>query len=209
MKIIIITGVYGLLIVFCVIGFKPLAKDALTYTMISQHPEQTMAKYKGIWNDRTIKKIPNPKKSYREDYIVGRITIPKMEYYEMPVYYGSDKNNNNWQITTAGYLGNWDMFGEKGVAVVGAHNYQLFKNLEVLQPGDLFLIETEDDIFLYEVTGSTIFDHEKDRWTDVAYHAAENYSVNLMTCYPIDQGEEETQDRYIVYSKMIRGTQYE
>lgn len=204
-----IISVYVILIVFCIIGFKPLAKDAITYTMIAQHPQRTMLKYKDVWDDRTIVEKPNPGDVYHDDEVVGHITIPKMGYYEMPVYYGSDKINNNWQITTAGYLGNWDMFGDKGVAVVGTHNYQLFRNLGVLQPGDLFLIETEHDLFIYEVTGHRIFDHTKDNWTDAAYRDAQDYSVNLMTCYPIDQGIEATQDRYIVYSKMVRGAHYE
>lgn len=208
MKKIVIISIYVLLIVFCLTGFKPFAEDALTFTMISQHPEKTMLKYKNIWNDRTIERLPNPGNTYRDDQLVGHITIPKMGYYEMPIYYGSDDVNNNWQITTAGYLGNWDMFGDKGVAVVGAHNYQLFKNLEALQPGDLFLIETSKDIFVYEVTGHTIFDHTKDSWVQTAYNDAQDYSVDLMTCYPIEQGGEDTQDRYIVYSKMVHGTQY-
>lgn len=208
MKKIVIISVYVLMLVFCMVGFKPFARDALTYTMISQHPEKTLEKYKNIWSDRTIKKESNPGYVYNDDQIVGRITIPKMGYYEMPIYYGSDDVNNNWQITTAGYLGNWDMFGDKGVSVVGAHNYQLFKNLEALQPGDQFLIETDHDIFIYEVTGHTVFDHKTDDWTQTAYDDAQDYSVDLMTCYPIKQGADATQDRYIVYSKMIRGTQY-
>lgn len=196
------------MIAFCVIGFKPLARDALTYTMISQNPEQTMLKYKNIWNDRTIRETSEPSRVYHSGEIVGHITIPKMGYYEMPIYYGSDRINNNWQITTAGYLGNWDMFGEQGVSAVGAHNYQLFKNLEVLQPGDLFLIETKDDIYIYQVTGHAIYDHTEDVWADVAYGDAPSYSCDLMTCYPIEQGAEATQDTYIVYSKMLRGTKY-
>lgn len=208
MKKMIAVSVYGLMIAFCLIGFKPFAKDALTYTMISQNPQKTLSKYEGVWEERRIRKAAISPKTYENGEIVGSITIPGMGYYEMPIYYGSDKINNNWQITTAGHLGNWDMFGEKGVAAVGAHNYQLFKNLNVLQPGDLFLIETADDIFVYEVLGHRIYNHITDDWTQTAYEDALEYSVNLMTCYPIDQGAEATEDTYIVYSKMVRGTQY-
>lgn len=208
MKNKIIITIYVLMAVFCVLGFKPFARDALTYTMISQNPEKTMLKYRNIWNDRTIRRIREPHHVYSSGEIVGHITIPKMGYYQMPIYYGSDTINNNWQITTAGYLGNWDMFGEKGVAAVGAHNYQLFKNLELMEPGDLFLIETPDDIFIYQVTGHAIYDHTKDVWSQVAYDNAPACSVDLMTCYPIEQGAETTQDTYIVYSKMVRGSEY-
>ena len=200
--------VYTLLLIFCLAGFKPFAKDALTYTAISQNPEKTMERYKDFWDSRTITEKPFHGRVYESGEIVGYITIPKMEYYEMPIYYGSDLINNNWQITTLGHLGNWDMFGENGRAAVGAHNYQLFSNLPVMEEGDLFLIETPDDIYIYEVTGSRVYDHTVDDWHQVAYEDALPYSVSLMTCWPIEQGAEATNDTYIVYSKMVRGTKF-
>lgn len=199
---------YLLLVLLCIVGFGPFAKESVTYTSVSQNPDATMEKYKDIWADRTIRELPARSRSYKSGEVVGHITIPKMEYYEMPIYYGSDKINNNWQITTPGYLGNWDMFGECGVASVGAHNYQLFQNLGVMETGDLFLIDTKDDIFIYEVTRTDIYDHTKDDWTKLTYTQAEKYSVSLMTCYPIEKGAEATLDTYIVYSTMVRGTKY-
>lgn len=190
------------------LGFAPMAQQPLTFTMLRQDPEATMEKYAAYWADTTITQSAEPAAAYRNGDVVGTITIPKMDYYEMPIYYGSDTVNTNWQITTAGYLGNWDMFGEPGRAVVGAHNYQLFTQLPVLEPGDRFLIETEQDIFVYEVTGHTVFDHETDDWTQVAYESAEPYSVDLMTCYPIEPGAATDGDMYIVYSRMVRGTQF-
>lgn len=196
------------MVIICILGFKPFAQDAITFTILSQEPEKTIKKYEDVWDDREIKEVPATERTFKSGEIVGRITIPAMEYYEMPVYYGSDKINNNWQITTVGYEGNWDMFGEDGVATVGAHNYQLFKTLDVMKPGDLFLIETDDDIYIYEATRIDIYDHTKDDWTKLTYDEAERYSVNLMTCYPIVQGAEATLDTYIVYSKMVSGTKY-
>lgn len=199
---------YCLMALFAVLGFATFAQGALTYTQIRQNPEETMEKYKDIWSDLVITQKPFIPRDYEPSEQVGTITIPKMEYYEMPIYYGSNRINNNWQITTLGYLGNWDMFGESGSAAVGAHNYQLFANLPRLEPGDLFLIDTQEDIFVYEVTGSAVYDHTKDNWYRIAYKDAQPYSVSLMTCYPIEQGAEATEDTYIVYSKMVRGTQY-
>lgn len=195
--------------VFAVLGFAPFAQGALTYTQLKQKPLITIEKYKNIWQDRVIKESPIMERTYQSGDKIGTITIPKMKYYEMPIYYGADRINNNWQITTLGHLGNWDMLGENGRAAVGAHNYQLFSNLPTLQPGDLFLIETDADIFVYEVIGNTIYNHSVDDWYQVAYRDALPYSVSLMTCYPIEQGAEATKDTYIVYSKMIRGTKYE
>lgn len=193
---------------FAIIGFKPLAQDAETYTRWIQNPTDTIEKYKDMWTDRTIVEKDAIPFHYNSGDMVGTITIPKMDYYEMPIYYGSNEINNNWQITTLGHLGNWDMFGEKGCAAVGAHNYQLFSTLPLLEKGDLFLIETEHDIFIYEVIGYHIYNHEVDDWYKVSYQDAEDYSVNLMTCWPIQQENEASEDTYIVYSKMVKGTKY-
>ena len=208
LKISFFIMIYLLLASFAVMGFKPFAKDALTYTELAQNPEKTIEKYANIWEDRTIIEKPYYEKNFESGDCVGTITIPRMNYYEMPIYYGADHINNNWQITTMGHLGNWDMFGENGRAAVGAHNYQLFSNLPDMQKGDLFLIETDEDIFIYEVIGSRVYDHLTDDWYQVAYLDALPYSVNLMTCWPIEQGMEATEDTYIVYSKMVHGIKY-
>ena len=210
MKIKLFIALCITLSLMAVLGFDRFAIDAFTFTQSRQNAEATMEKYKDVWEDRTINEAPNPYPSLNLESgkIVGTITIPKMDYYEMPIYYGSNKFNNNWQISTAGYLGNWNMFGEEGRAVVGAHNYQLFTRLPELQEGDLFLIETEQEIFIYEVLGNRIYDHLVDDWNEVAYQDSQPYSVTLMTCYPIIQGAEATQDMYMVYSKMVKGTVY-
>lgn len=200
--------VYCLLAVFAVSGFGTFAQGALTYTQLRQNPEETMSKYEDVWSKREIVEKPAVKRTYESGELVGTITIPKMGYYEMPIYYGSNLINNNWQITTPGYLGNWDMFGEDRCAAVGAHNYQLFSNLPLMEDGDLFIIETEDDLFIYEVIGRAIYDHTKDDWSQVSYQDSLPYSVSLMTCYPIEQGAEATEDTYIVYSQMVSGTKY-
>ncbi len=208
MKIKILACLYCTLAILAVLGFNPFAKDGITHTQLAQNPQKTSEKYKDIWADRTIEKKLKLACSYQSGDCVGTITIPKMDYYEMPIYYGADDVNNNWQITTLGHLGNWDMFGEDGRAAVGAHNYQLFANLEVLEPGDLFLIESNDEIFIYEVVGNHVYNHLVDDWYQVAYKDALPYSVSLMTCWPMTQGAESTGDTYIVYSRMVKGVQY-
>lgn len=199
---------YCALMVLAVIGFKPFALDAATYTQWIQDPDKTIAKYKDKWSDRTIVEKVQPEFSYQSGDEVGTITIPRMNYYEMPIYYGYDLVNNNWQITTMGNLGNWEFFGQNGRAAVGAHNYQLFSNLPDMEEGDLFIIETEYDTFIYEVTGHRVYDHLKDDWYQIAYQDALPYSISLMTCWPIEQGAEATEDTYIVYSKMVSGAKY-
>ena len=209
MRFKIVSLLYVILAIVACIGFNPFARDAITYTMLTQSKEETIEKYEDVWGQRIIQTVPqdNPM-VYVAGEIVGTITIPRMDYYETPIYYGSDEINNNWQITTPGYIGNWDMFGEDGVSVVGAHNYQLFSNIELLEIGDLFIIETSDDMFIYEVSGTAIYDHSKDNWRELSYDNANPFSVTLMTCYPIEQGAEATKDTYLVYSKLVHGTKY-
>lgn len=188
--------------------FPKMAQQATTFTMLSQDANATMEKYAGYWDDTTIISKPTQTGQYHDGEIVATITIPQMGFYEMPIYYGANDVNNNWQITTPGYVGGWDMFGERGRSAVGAHNYQLFTELPVMVPGEKFIVETAGEVFVYEVTGSHIYDHLKEDWGAVAYQAAELYSVTLMTCYPIEQGAAATKDMYLVYSRMVRGIQY-
>lgn len=207
MKYKLLWAFYLLFFIAVVTLFRPMAAHPMTFTQLAQNPEQTMKKYESLWDDKTIQTAATPKFHYQLGDQIATITIPKMDYYEMPVYYGSDPVNNNWQITAPGHLGNWNLFGEQGRSAVGAHNYQLFTRLPELEIGDKFIVENEIDVYVYEVVGTAIFDHTKDDWTQLAYQIGEDYSVTLMTCYPIDAIE--TQDMYLVYTKLCKGTIFE
>ncbi|MEG0217905.1 MAG: sortase, partial [Raoultibacter sp.] len=110
----------------------------------------------------------------------------------------------NWQITTPGYIGNWQLFGEKGMAALGAHNYQLFSELEKLGVGEKVIVETIDDIYVYVVQEAGVYDHTKQDWAEAVYTGRESYAIDLLTCYPADVLD--TQDRYVVYATMQKGT---
>lgn len=198
---------FVLIVILSVVLFQPLAQGAVTLTTLSQSPKETKEKYKEYWDDTTITVKPKQKNGYEWGKKVATLTIPKLEYYELPVFYGSDVFTSNWQITTPGYLDGWDMFGESGCTAVGAHNYQLFGKLPTMVVGDKFIIETDVDVYIYEVIGTHIYDHTVERWDQVAYQDSEPNSVTLMTCYPIEAVE--TEDMYLVYSKLVRGTVFE
>lgn len=186
--------------------FPIFAQNQLTFSKWKQDKHITLNKYQAYWNDKTITQKHTPSQTYILGEQVATITIPKMNIYELPVYYGSNALNNNWQITTPGHLGNWSIFGEDGVTCVGAHNYQLFKNLKLLENGDKLIIETKDDIYVYIVDNTNIYNHETDDWDQVATTHKRNHALNLMTCYPFDAIK--TKDMYIVYTTMQRGTIY-
>lgn len=190
----------------CVWLFPVVAQNPTTFAELVQDKEKTLERYKDIWNDTTIRTINTKAPEYKLGEKIGTLTIPKMEIYEMPIYYGADDINNNWQITAPGHFGNWGIFGEKPVTALGGHNYQLFYDLPKMEIGDKFIVETEFDTFIYEVTGTAIYESGKHNWTELAFNSAEPYSLNLLTCYPI--AKVVTNDMYIVYTKMIKGTKF-
>lgn len=163
-----------------------------------------MNKYKDDWNREEIHHAPKPQEAMQLGDVVGTITIPRMNIYELPIYNGSTEINNNWQITTPGHLGNYSLFGESGVSVVGAHNYQLFKDLPSLQVNDKILIETSIDRYVYVVESTDVYHHATDNWNSVATKHSKEAALNLMTCYPIDAVR--TDDMYIVYTSLLKGT---
>ncbi|MEG0072249.1 MAG: sortase [Raoultibacter sp.] len=178
--------------------------NPITFTQLAQNPEATMAKYEHVWNDATVHESPYQAKSYAVGDVVGTVTIPKLEIYEMPIYYGTTDENKNWQITTPGYGGNWQLFGEKGLAALGAHNYQLFSQLETLGVGEKIIVETTDDIYVYVVQEAGVYDHTKQSWEDAVYTGKALYAIDLLTCYPADALN--TEDRYVVYATLQKGT---
>ncbi|MEG2404673.1 MAG: sortase [Oscillospiraceae bacterium] len=198
---------YLLFAIASVLLFNDMAINPITFTQLTQNPEKTMQKYKNVWDDTTIVTKSKTDAEFVLGEKVGTITIPKMKYYERPIYYGSNNLNNNWQISTPGYLGNWGMFGDKRSAALGAHNYQLFSQLPTMEKGDLFIIETDIDTYVFEVTGMCVYNHTKDDWNKTAFADSAPYSTTLMTCYPVDAVV--TKDMYLVYSKMKKGTKFE
>lgn len=191
------------IMLLCTCLFPIYAEDPITFSQLKMDKEKTMSKYKDDWNDTTVKYALTTE-TYTSGSQVATITIPRMDIYEFPVYYGSNPVNNDWHITTPGPLGNWSMFGESGVSCVGAHNYQLFKNLPSLEKGDKILIETSNDRYVYVVESTAVYNHNIDNWNKTATHHTNDYALNLMTCYPMDAVK--TDDMYIVYTNLQKGT---
>ncbi len=178
--------------------------NPMTFTGAQQDPEATIEKYKDVWDDTTIKKITRDAPIYIDGEEIGTITIPGMNIYELPIIYGSSEANKNWQVTALSKETNWSMIGETGITAIGAHNYQLFTLMPTLQPGEKFIIETDIDTYVYEIVDKDIYIEGEDVWKDVVWKDRNNYSVNLITCYPVD--EVATPDRMILFTKMTKGT---
>lgn len=188
----------------CIVLSFTIAQNPLTFSQMNQDKESTLIKYKNTWNNSDIKYKQINETAYYDGDIVATITIPKMEIYELPVYYGANPVNNNWRITTPGHDGNYAMFGEPGVSCIGAHNYQLFKQLPSLVIGDKIIVETDLDTYVYVVDGTDIYDNTKDIWNKKATLHKKDYGLTLMTCYPMDAIQ--TNDMYLVYTSLQKGT---
>lgn len=184
--------------------FPKLGKESITFFEVRQNKAKTLSKYKEVWDNKVIKEVVGEQKKYEYGDIVGSITIPKINLYEVPIYYGENDITNNWNLITPGYEAGWGMAGEEGIMSIGAHNYQLLFQLPNLEIGDEFIFENSIDTYVYEITGTTVYYEEKEDWYDTVYKDQEEYSINLMTCYPIEKAK--TEDRYIVFSKMIKGS---
>lgn len=195
-----------LFMIFCIWAFPYIAKNPSTFARSVQNKEKTMEKYKNLWNNTRIVEVDDKAPKYKIGDVIGTITIPKINIYEMPIYYGQDSVNKNLQITTSENKGDWGIFGEKSITAVYGYNYQMFGNIEALEKGDKFIVELSYNTFIYEVTKSDIYNANKDNFIDIAFNGKKPYSVNLITHYPADNIT--TDDMYIVYAKMLKGTKF-
>ncbi len=202
-----IIKITALVIIFATIYFYSydltLVKNA-TFTKQYQDSQVITNKYDDVWDDTTIKEVVTDPISYEDGDIIGTITIPGMDIYELPIVYGTSEENKNWQVTALSQDTNWSMVGETGITAIGAHNYQLFTLLPTLRIGEKFIIETPVDTYVYEIIDRDIYNEGVDDWEDLVWKGRENNSVNLITCYPVD--EVATPDRMIVFTKMQKGT---
>ncbi len=108
------------------------------------------------------------------------INIPKLGV-EQTIVQGSD-----WEALKQGVgqvLNGYDPADEVGNVALTAHNDiygELFKNLDQLEPGDQFQIQTRGQVYLYEITGTEIVAP-----TDVhVLQSQGRATATLISCYP-------------------------
>lgn len=190
---------------------KGYAKKCIITAIVIIISFRTITEIKKVNNDekfkreetRTIEKVNLVEHSYEKGEHIGLISIPRLELFNEEILYALDGEDLKNKISTAGYLGGWSMFGDKGPSTIGAHNYQLFKDLPSMQVGDIIHVKNDVGIYTYEVIDTMIFDNSEDSWKEDVYERSRDYSVTLMTCYPIK--EKNTEDMFIVFTKLIGG----
>jgi sortase A len=109
-----------------------------------------------------------------------RLIVPKLNL-DQTIVQGTD-----WEALKqgVGQLQNGANPGDdSGNVVLNAHNDiygELFRHLDQLEPGDRFQVQTQSDIFTYEITGSEVVEPN-------AVHVmnpTDDPTVTLISCYP-------------------------
>jgi sortase A len=123
------------------------------------------------------------------------VNIPKLGI-EQTIVQGSD-----WEALKQGVgqvLNGYDPANETGNVALTAHNDiygELFRDIDQLAPGDQFQIQTRDQVYLYEVTGSEVVEP-----TDVhVLQSQGKATATLISCYPYRVNSH----RMIVYADRI------
>jgi sortase A len=126
------------------------------------------------------------------------ISIPRLGI-DQSIVQGTDEEalrNGVGQVLNGAYPA-----AETGNVVFAAHNdiyAQLFKDLDQMQIGDEFTVQTRSKTFVYRVTGFDVVDP-----TDV--YVMENQgraTATLISCYPFRVNNK----RYVVFAERIDGT---
>jgi len=124
-----------------------------------------------------------------------RVVIPKLNI-DQAIVQGSD-----WEALKQGVgqvLNGYDPADDAGNVALTAHNDiygELFKDIDQLDPGDQFQVQTREEVFLYEVTGSDVV-----RPTDVhVLNSVGKPTAVLISCYPYRVNTQ----RMVVYADRI------
>lgn len=134
--------------------------------------------------------------------VIGIIRIPAMEV-ELPLYLGADSENMK---KGAAILGETSMplGGENTNVVVAAHRgYQgtpMFRQIEVLEPGDRIEITTPFQVLTYQVTETKIV--LPDEIDQILIEEGKD-KITLLTCHPYTQNTH----RYLVYGERCENTE--
>ncbi|MEL6270957.1 MAG: class D sortase [Chloroflexota bacterium] len=124
-----------------------------------------------------------------------RLTVPKLNI-DQTIVQGAD-----WEALKQGVgyiLNGVTPSSPTGTVALTAHNDiygELFKNIDQLEPGDQFQVQTREDVFLYEITGTDIVAP-----TDVhVLNDVGKPQAILISCYPYRVNTQ----RIVVYADRV------
>lgn len=133
--------------------------------------------------------------------IIGIIKIPKMEV-ELPLYLGADSENMKKGAVILGET-SMPLGGKNTNVVVAAHRgYQgtkMFREIEVLEPGDKIEITTPFDVLNYQITETKVV--FPDEINEILIEEGKD-KITLLTCHPYTKNTH----RYLVYGERCENT---
>ncbi|MEM6528404.1 MAG: class D sortase, partial [Chloroflexota bacterium] len=124
-----------------------------------------------------------------------RLTVPKLNI-DQTIVQGAD-----WEALKQGVgyiLNGVTPSAPTGTVALTAHNDiygELFKNIDQLEPGDQFQVQTREQVYLYEITGTEVVDP-----TDVhVLNDVGRPQAILISCYPYRVNTQ----RIVVYADRV------
>lgn len=137
-----------------------------------------------------------------EEDIVGVLTVPSMDI-KLPIYAGATKENMAKGVALLGET-SYPSSGENVNTVLAAHRgwkgIPMFRNIEQIEIGDTFTIETSCELLTYKVTGTRII--SPDDIDAICIQPGRNLAT-LITCHPYTKNYQ----RYVVYGELIESNQ--
>lgn len=131
-----------------------------------------------------------------EKNVIGIIRIPVMEV-ELPLYLGADSENMKKGAVIMGET-SMPLGGENTNVVVAAHRgYQgtpMFREIEVLTPGDKIEVTTPFEVLSYQVTETKVV--LPDEINEILIEEGKD-KITLLTCHPYTRNTH----RYLVYGE--------
>lgn len=133
--------------------------------------------------------------------IIGIIKIPAMDV-ELPLYLGANSENMKKGAVILGET-SMPIGGENTNVVVAAHRgYQgtpMFRDIEVLAPGDRIEITTPFDVLTYQVTETKVV--LPDEINEILIEEGKD-KITLLTCHPYTKNTY----RYLVYGERCKNS---
>lgn len=131
-----------------------------------------------------------------EKNVIGIIHIPAMEV-KLPLYLGANTENMKKGAVIMGET-SMPLGGENTNVVVAAHRgYQgtpMFREIEILQPGDKIEVTTPFEILTYQVTETKVV--LPNEINEILIEEGKD-KITLLTCHPYTQNTH----RYLVYGE--------
>lgn len=119
---------------------------------------------------------------------------------DCPLYFG---DSDMALANGAGqYSSSW-LPGYGGTILVAGHNYSVFYNLQYVEVGDVFRVETNYGVYEYQVTDIQVHDHRDESAYDLTSRDRE--VLVLYTCWPMQRMAGVKTDRLFVYADKISG----